>query len=69
MSNNICTEVDIKSTMERPRQGVSVQIISEMHRTEILETQASFHGEIHISGERRQDFLNALCKLVDEFRI
>ena len=46
---------DIKTSIERPTDGLSIQ--------------ASFHGEIVISAERRQAFLTALSHLVDDFRV
>lgn len=69
MENNALSEIDLKTSIERPRQGVSVQLISEMYGNEVMDTQASFHGEIVISGKRRQAFLAALGKLVDDFRV
>lgn len=60
---------DIKTSIERPTEGLSVQLISEMSGAEVLGTQASFHGEIVISAERRQAFLAALSQLVDDYRV
>jgi anthranilate/para-aminobenzoate synthase component II len=60
---------DIKTSIERPTDGLSIQFISEVSGAEVLSTQASFHGEIVISAERRQAFLTALSQLVDDFRV